>query len=173
MIDTDVTGMTRQRQIRLLIGLFVVWLAFAILLSAWYPSIGGMPLRKAELAEPLSKLIATERVRFFTWLGVDTLFAVVYTIFYTAGLRVLAANSRSAGLDFLGRSLSWVTAFAIVFDLAENAILWTQASTAATAISSWLPALVKLKWLSTIIFFTYSAIWIIGRRDGHKPAAVT
>jgi len=160
--------MTLKRQIWVLIGVAGAWVAFIVLLNAWHPSVGGVPLREAELARPMSQLLPAEQAHFFEWLGADYVFALVYTVLYTAALRILAAHSRSPSVDLLGRSLSWVTAIAILFDLMENAILWTQASTAATVISPWLPTLVKLKWLSTIIWLTYGLIWIVDRLRGKR-----
>lgn len=162
--------MKPERQTRVLIGLLGVWIAILVLLNVWHPTVAGAPLRAAELTRPLSQLLPAERARFFGWLGVDTAFAFLYTVLYTSVLRVWASRSGKAWLDFLGRSLSWVTAVAILFDLTENAILWTQASTAATVISPWLPALVKLKWLSTLVVVVYGALWLVFRVRA-KPAS--
>ena len=156
--------MTRQQKSYLpLISCLVVGVGLAVLLNVWHPNVNGVPLRDAELTRPLGGLLSTERSRFFEWLGVDYAFAFVYTAFYTGALRFLAAIARGTWLDVVGRTLSWITAIAIVFDLAENAILWASASTAATRISPWLPVLVKLKWVSTVLFVGYLFVWIAYR----------
>ena len=156
--------MTRQQQSYLpLISLFLVGVGLAVLLSLWHPTVSGASLRDAELTRPLAGLLPAEQSRFFKWLGVDYAFALVYTVFYTSALRFLAAIARGTWLDLGGRVLSWITAIAILFDLTENAILWAAASTAATQISPWLPVLVKLKWVSTVLFLGYLCVWIVHR----------
>jgi hypothetical protein len=71
---------------------------------------------------------------------------VLYSVLFAWLLRWRAANATD-GWSFAGRFLSWITALAVLFDLAENAILWTAASTAAADVSPWLSQLVWLKWL--------------------------
>src|ERR1700730_18469146 len=155
--------MTRKQQTTTLVGLFGLCVSLAILLNVWHPTVAGLALSEAELTRPLSRLLPAERPRLFEWLSVDYAFALLYTVFFTAALRVLAAHTSSTALDVIGRALSWVTAFSIVFDLTENAILWTAANTAATGISPWLFGLVKLKFLSATIFLLYWVIWLAYR----------
>ena len=110
-----------------------------------------------------SRLKADERQHLYAWLGTDYVFALVYTMFFTGALRSLAAQASSDLLGFVGRSLSWVAAFAIVFDLTENAILWAAASTAAPQVSPWLESLARLKFLSLFVFLGYTLAWL-----GHR-----
>lgn len=160
--------MTRKQQTTTLVGLLVLCTCVAILLNVWHPTVAGLALREAELTRPLSRLLPAERSRLFEWLCVDYAFALLYTVFFTGALRSLAARTSSSTLNVIGRTLSWVTAFAIVFDLVENAILWTAASTAATGISPWLFGLVKLKFLSATVFVLYWLIWF-AHRAMHQP----
>lgn len=155
----------RQQAIALALLLALTAVLFAGLV-AWAPQVAGRPLNDAELSVPMSSLAPDERAPLFAWLLVDCVFALVYTVFFTWGLRWLAAESSETHprLDLIGRSLSWVTALAIVFDLAENAILWAAASTAAPQVSPWLGSLVKLKWVSLLVFLSYGLCWMIRRR---------
>lgn len=122
---------------------------FLVALAFWPPTVGGMPLNEAELSRPMDRLKAGEYAYFYLWLGVDSVFALLYTVLLTWLLRWRAADAGDIW-GFWGRFLSWVTAFAVLFDLTENAILWTAASTASTEVSPWLHHLVYLKWLSVV-----------------------
>ena len=133
--------MNRRRQAVTLAGLFALGVLLLVGLAAFAPTVDGVGLRSAELTVPMVRLHEEERRHLFVWLGVDYGFALVYTVFYTWALRWLAAATGRAWLDFLGRSLSWLTAVAFAFDGAENAILWVSASTGAAQISPWLSSL--------------------------------
>ena len=153
--------MTRQRQ-----GDVLGWLAFFVIvllgvLTELHPTVGGNSLRDVELTVPLSHLQHAEHPRFFGWLLIDDVFTIVYTVFFTGALRWLAADAPRPWLNLLGRSLSWLTAFAILFDLLENALLWTGATLGTTVIPTLLTPLVSLKWLSAGVFLTYFAIWLV------------
>lgn len=164
---------TRGRQIAALAALLGLGLALLAVLHAWPATIDGRLLLDAALGVPLSRLRAGEREHLYVWLAVDCVFALVYTIFYTAALRVLAENAASAAMKVAGRWLSWLTAVAIVFDLAENAVLWAGARTAAPQVSPWLASLAALKLLSTAVFLAYAAAWLVAHgwpRPRHGPA---
>jgi hypothetical protein len=151
--------MRRQQQTWTLIILALCVIGLQVGLNGWQPTIDGQALRQVELSTPLAQLRPTEYAPLFTWLKIDTVFAVLYTVFFTWGLRWLSADLPRGRLNTLGRSISWVTAFAIVFNLVENAILWTAASIGARRVSPWLFALVKLRWLSVSIFVVYFILW--------------
>lgn len=154
----------RQQAIALALLLALTVLLFAGL-AAWAPRVAGQTLRSAELSVAMSELLPNEREPLFAWLAVDCVFALVYTVFFTWGLRWLAAAlvKTHPRLDLIGRSLSWVTGLAIVFDLAENAILWAAASSAAPRVSPWLSSLVQLKWVSLMVFLAYGSCWLVRR----------
>jgi hypothetical protein len=139
-------------------------LLLTVALLAWLnvapPRLDGQTLHGAELSVPMSRLRQDERLPLHVWLAVDCVFALVYTAFFTGGLRWLAARASRPWLVLVGRGLSWVAALAIVFDLAENAILWAAASTAAPNVSPWLGSLVRLKFLSTAVFVGYLLAWL-------------
>lgn len=163
----------RRRQTVALAALFGLGLALLAVLHAWPATIDGQRLLDAALGVPLSRLRAGEREHLYVWLAVDCAFALVYTVFYTAALRVLAANAATAAMSVAGRRLSWLTAVAIVFDLAENAVLWADARSAAPQVSPWLASLVSLKFVSTAVFLAYAAAWLVARRrrrPGHGSA---
>jgi hypothetical protein len=149
----------RQQTVALLV-LLVLTLALLAGLNAVPARIDGQVLRDAELSVPMSRLQPEERPSLRNWLVVDCVFALVYTLFFTGSLRWLAARAPRPWLDLIGRSLSWVTALAIVFDLTENAILWAAASTAAPNVSPWLGTLVRLKFLSAVVFLAYLLTWL-------------
>ncbi len=155
--------MNRRHQAVALAALFALGLLLLAVLAALPPTIDGVALRSAELTVPMVHLHHEERRHLLVWLGLDYGFALVYSVFYTWGLRWLAAGTRRAWLNFLGRSLSWLTAAAFAFDAAENAILWASASTAAAKVSPWLSSLVTLKFLSSVIFLVYAALWLYCR----------
>ena len=140
-------------------------------LARWQPTIDGQALRNVELSIPLARLQPAEYAPLFAWLMIDTAFAVVYTVFFTWGLRRLSADFPPGRLNTLGRSLSWITALAIVFNLVENAVLYTAARIGATRVSPWLPVLVKLEWLPASIFAAYVIAWALRRFAPKLPAA--
>jgi hypothetical protein len=154
--------MKRQQQ------LWTLWVftigAIALLISLIHlePTIHGVPLRVAELRSPLAALQPAELTPLRFWLGLDFAFMVVYTIVFTGWMRTLAGDSATR-LAIVGRTLSWFVAFAVVFDAVENLILWVAADIGAARVSPWLPALVKLKWLSAVVFFGYLALWLMSR----------
>ncbi len=131
-----------------------VCMVFFAALAVWPPTVNGVPLNEAEISRPMSQLQAGEYMHFYLWLGADCVFALLYTVFLTWLLRWRAADAGDIW-GFAGRFLSWITAFAVFFDLLENAILWTAASTAATAVSPLLRHLVHLKWLSVTTVALY------------------
>jgi hypothetical protein len=153
-------AMNRQEQALALKWLAVVCAVLFAALAAWPPTVGGDALNKVELTRSMDKLQAGEYLRFYVWLGADCVFAVLYTALFTWILRWWAAEA-SDRWSFAGRFLSWITAFAVLFDLTENAILWTAASTAAANVSPWLRYLVHLKWLSLGIVVLYFAVWTL------------
>lgn len=155
--------MTHRRQIGVLGVVFALGLALLAFLHGWPATIDGQLLLDAGPTVPLSRLREGEREHLVVWLAVDCVFALVYTVFYTAALRMLAANTASRVMSFVGRSLSWLTAVAIVFDLTENAILWAGASTAAPQVSPWLASLASLKFVSTWVFLAYVVAWFVVR----------
>jgi hypothetical protein len=161
--------MRRQQQTWTLVILGVCVIGVQIGLHRWHPTIDGQALRAAELSIPLARLQPTEYAPLFAWLRIDTVFAVLYTVFFTRGLRWLSAGLPRGPLNTLGRSLSWVTAFAVAFNLAENVILWTAASIGARRVSPWLFALVKLEWLPVWIFAAYVILWGIRRLTPGAP----
>jgi len=150
--------MNRKRQALALSWLAVVCAVIFVVLAAWPPTVGGDALHEVVLTRSMDRLRAAERSHFYAWLRVDSVFAVLYTVLFTWLLRWRAAQA-SDGWSFAARFLSWITALAILFDLAENAILWSAASTAATRVSPWLSSLVVLKWLSLGIVVLYFAAW--------------
>lgn len=151
--------MKGRRHLIVLGVLATLVVAVAVLLWSVAPTLNGAALRDAELHTSLAQLRAEERAPFFRWLLWDCLFALLYTVFYTWMLRWLAAGARVSWLGVLGRTLSWFTAIALVFDLCENAILWAGAVIGATRVSPWLPVLVELKFASTAIFVGYVLMW--------------
>jgi hypothetical protein len=153
--------MTRSRQLRVLAILAVATLLLLALLHVFKPTVDGVTIRNAELHIPMDRLQQAERDPFLRWLAIDTVFAVIYTVLFTWGLRWLARTTRRRWLKILGRGLSWLVAYAIVFDLAENLILWVSVLIDAHDISPWLSSLVKLKWLSLYVFFGYVILWLI------------
>ncbi len=153
--------MKRIHQLWVLAGLLLVTIATAAWLNGHAPTVNGHPLSQIELTTPLSKLKPAEYDAFYSWLGIDYGFMLVYTVFYTWALRWLAADERFPRLALAGRMLSWITAVAIIFDATENMILWADASLATLQVSPWLVVLVKLKWLSTVIFVAYATIWLL------------
>ncbi len=139
----------------------VKWLAlacavFLIALVHWQPTVDGMPLNEAELSRSMDQLKTAESGRFYLWLSADCVFALLYTVLFTWLLRWRAAGASDVW-GFVGRFLSWFTALAVLFDLSENAILWTAASTAASEVSPWLSYLVHLKWSPAIVVALYCA----------------
>jgi hypothetical protein len=158
--------MNRQQQALALKWLAFVCAVFFAALAALPPTVGGDPLNEVELISSMNKLQAGECLHFYAWLGADCVFAVLYTVLFTWILRWRAAEA-SDRWSFAGRLLSWITAFAVLFDLGENAILWTAASTAAAEVSPWLRYLVKLKWLSLGIVVLYFALWTLRRAWAH------
>ena len=134
--------------------LALVCVVFFAALALWPPTVGGMSLNEAELSRPMSQLEAGEYTHFYLWLGADCVFAITYSVLLTWLLRWRAADAGDIW-GFAGRFLSWTTAFAVLFDLLENAILWTAASAAATAVSPLLRHLVYLKWLSATTVALY------------------
>lgn len=155
--------MTRRRQIGVLGVLFGLGFALLAFLHGRPATIDGQLLLDAASTVPLSRLRTGEREHMYVWLAVDCVFALVYTVFYTAALRMLAANTASRVMSFAGRSLSWLTAVAIVFDLTENAILWAGAGTSAPQVSPSLVSLASLKFVSTWVFLAYVAAWFVVR----------
>jgi hypothetical protein len=147
--------MRRQRQIWILAILALCVVGLKIGLARWQPTIGGQALRDVELSTPLARLQPAEHAPLLTWLRIDTALAVIYTVLLTWGLRCLSADLPPSRLNTLGRSLSWITALSIVFNFAENAVLYTAATIGATRVSPWLPSLVKLEWLPASIFAAY------------------
>ena len=139
--------MNRQQQAVALKRLAVVCAVFFGALAAWPPTVGGDALNEVELTRSMDHLQACESLHFYLWLACDCVFSVLYSVLFTWILRWRAAEA-SDRWSFAGRFLSWITAFAVLFDLAENAILWTAAATAAANVSPWLRYLVRLKWLS-------------------------
>lgn len=162
--------MNRQQQALALKWLAFVCVVFGVGLMAWPPAVGGDPLNKVELTRSMDKLRAAESLHFYVWLGIDCVFAVLYSVLFTWILRWTAAEA-SDRWSFAGRFLSWTTAFAVLFDLTENAILWTAASTAAPNVSPWLRYLVHLKWLSLGIVVLYVAACTLRRvlERGSRP----
>lgn len=152
--------MNPRQQTIALVALLLLTLVLLAGLNLVPARVGGQALRDAELSVPLSRLHHDEHLLLGVWLVVDCVFALVYTVFFTGGLRWLAARTSRPGLGLIGRGLSWVTALAIVFDLAENAILWAAASTAAPNVSPWLSSLVRLKFLSAAVFLAYLLAWL-------------
>jgi hypothetical protein len=140
------------------VGMIVI----LILLIRHTPTIGGIELRVAELHVPFAKLQAAEMAPLRHWLAWDFVFMAIYTITLTWWTRVLAGDSDTR-LAIVGRTLSWFVAFAVVFDVLENLILWVAADIGASRVSSWLPALVQLKWLPPALFVVYLAIWLLTR----------
>ena len=151
--------MNRKRQALALTWLAVACVVVFAVLAAWPPTVGGGSLSQVELTRSMDHLQAAERSHFYVWLGVDCVFALLYTVLFTWLLRWRAAGEASDRWSFAGRFLSWITALAILFDLAENAILWAAASTSAARVSPWLGSLVVLKWLSLGIVVLYFAAW--------------
>jgi hypothetical protein len=160
--------MRRQQQGWGLLLLALCGIGLVIWLDTHVPRVNGHSLQQVELTASAAQMQATEYKPLYRWLGVDSLFAAIYTVLFTWGLRWLATGVAGGRLDLLGRALSWVTAVAILFDLLENAILWVGADIGASSVSAWLPALVKLKWLSAVIFFAYGILWLGWRR---RPVA--
>lgn len=153
--------MTRSRQLRVLAMLVGATLLLLALLCVLKPTVDGEALRNAELRIPMDRLQHAERDPFLRWLAIDTVFAVIYTVLFTWGLRWLARATRRRWLKIWGRGLSWLVAYAIVFDLVENLILWVSVLIDAHDISPWLSSLVKLKWLSAEVFSGYLMLWLI------------
>jgi len=151
--------MNRKRQTLALSWLGVACVAIFAVLAVWPPTVGGENLNRVELTRSMDHLQAAERSHFYAWLGVDCVFALLYTVLFTWLLRWRAAAEASDGWSFAARFLSWITALAILFDLAENAILWAAASTSAARVSPWLGSLVVLKWLSLGTVVLYLAAW--------------
>jgi hypothetical protein len=158
--------MQRQQQRTVLVILAIVTVLLFILLGALAPTVGGVTMRQAELSKPMDLLLPAERCPLFCWLSIDCVFAVIYTAFFAWALRWLAVDARVSWLSTLGRGLARVVIFAVLFDLAENLILWVSALVGAHLISPWLPTLIKLKWLSPILFVTYLILWLLRR---HLP----
>ena len=159
--------MNRRQQGQVLVLLTAV---VAILLAyLWLapPRLGSQALRGVALMSAMPELSPVERERLMGWLGIDTGFALVYTVFFTWGLRWLAKDT-CRSLDVAGRALSWVTALAISFDLTENAILWSAATTGSQSGSPWMTWLASLKYLSTCIAVIYLVVWLICRFRGRR-----
>jgi hypothetical protein len=155
--------MKTQQQMWALVILALCVIGLQAGLNESQPTVDGQALRQVELSTPLARLQPAEYAPLFAWLRIDTVFAVLYTVFFTWGLRWLAARLPRGWLNTLGRSLSWVTAVAILCNLIENAILWTAASIGARRVSPWLCVLVKLEWLSASIFVAYVILWGVWR----------
>lgn len=155
--------MTRQQQLAVLAILAAATALLLWALITFAPTVNGVAMREAELRYAMDSLQPTERFAFFCWLAIDSCFAVSYTALFARGLRWLAADAHPAWFATLGRGLSHVVILAILFDLAENLILCVSALINARGISPWLPALVKLKWLSAGLSGSYLLLWIVLR----------
>jgi hypothetical protein len=162
--------MNRQQQAIALKWLGLSCVALFATLAAWPPTVGGDALNDIELTRSMSNLRADECLHFYVWLAADGVFAVLYSVLFTWLLRWRAADA-SVGWSFAGRFLSWITALAVLFDLAENSILWTAASTAAADVSPWLRYLVGLKWLSLGIVVVYFAAWKLSEARARNRSA--
>jgi hypothetical protein len=156
--------MTPQQQGWTLLVLLLCVIGLRSALYEWPPTIAGEALRRAELSTPLAQLRPAEFPHLFLWLRLAVLAALLYAIFFTWGLRWLSRRLRRGAINTLGRALSWITALAILFNLAEIAILWTAATIGARRISPWLTVLVKLEWLPLLIFIVYVILWLAARR---------
>lgn len=163
----DVSGvgdgaMKRQQQPWALWVFTIGAIALLISLIHLEPTINGIPLRVAQLRSPFGNLQPAQLTPLRYWLGLDLMFMVIYTIVFTGWMRWLAGDS-SSRLAVAGRTLSWFVAFAVIFDAVEDLILWVAADIGATRVSPWLPALVKLKWLSAVLFTGYLVAWLLNR----------
>jgi hypothetical protein len=165
--------MQRQQQRTVLVMLAIITVLLFILLAALAPTVGGVAMRQAELSKPMDLLQPAERWPLFRWLTIDCVFAVIYTVFFAWTLRWLAADAMVGWLSTLGRGLARVVIFAVLFDLTENLILWVSALVGAHQISPWLPTLIKLKWLSPILFVVYLLLWIFRRHLPRMNKAVS
>jgi hypothetical protein len=163
--------MRRPRQIWIPAILVLCVIGLKMGLAHWQPTIDGQALRDVELSTPLARLQPAEYAPLFAWLMIDTAFAVICTVFFTWGLRRLSADFPPGRLNTLGRALSWITALAILFNLVENAVLYTAASIGATHVSPWLSLLVKLEWLPASIFAAYMIAWALRNPAPKLPGA--
>jgi hypothetical protein len=162
--------MRRQQQTLTLIILALCVLGFQLGLYKWQPTIDGQVLQQAQSSIPLARLQPAEYSPLLTWLGLDALFAVLYTVFFTWTLRWLAAALPPGWLNTLGRTLSWVTALAVIFNLSRNVVLWVGATIGARHVSPWLQPLACLEWLPVTIFAFYAVCWGIGKLTLRRAA---